>query len=134
MIARSTYVGQLRVESIHLNSDVRLITDAPLDNNGKGQSFSPTDCVATSLATCILTIIGIASQHKGIDIKGSTAGITKVMASSPRRIAKIAVDIEMRGECTDEHKKELERAGRACPVAKSLHPDIEQDISFTWVS
>ena len=132
MIVQSKYLGQLRVESQHLASSVKLVTDAPTDNNGKGESFSPTDCVATSLATCMLTIMGIAAQNRGVQIEGSTANIVKVMASNPRRIVKIGVELNMISDCTLEQRNELERAGLACPVAKSLHPNIEQDISFSW--
>ena len=128
----SVYLGELRVESEHLASSVKMITDAPIDNNGKGASFSPTDCVATSLATCMLTVMGIAARNRNIDITGSKASVTKVMASNPRRITKIGVVSTMRSDGSKDDNQQLERVGTACPVAKSLHPDIEQDILFKW--
>lgn len=133
MTSKAIYLGELRVESTHLKSGEVLITDAPTDNNGKGAAFSPTDTVATSLATCMLTIMGIVAGRKDINIQGASAEITKTMASNPRRISKIEVKVTMPKIGLDQNTMEmLEKAGVSCPVAKSIHPDIEQVIEFVW--
>jgi len=133
MTSKAIYLGALRVESTHLKSGEVIISDAPTDNNGKGEAFSPTDMVATALASCMLTIMGIVANKKGIDIKGTSAAITKTMASDPRRISKVEVEITMpKLEITDAFKEVLVRAAKNCPVAKSLHTDIEQAVSFIW--
>lgn len=131
--ATAKYLGELRVETTHLRSGKVLTTDAPVDNNGKGEAFSPTDTVAASLATCMLTIMGIRADKKGIDLQGATAEITKTMASDPRRIAKIEVAVTFPKLNIDPQFQELlELAAANCPVAKSLHPDIEQVLTFHW--
>lgn len=133
LTATAKYLGELRVEATHLQSGKVLITDAPTDNNGKGEAFSPTDTVAVSLATCMLTIMGIRADKQGIDLQGATAEITKTMASDPRRIAKIEVSISFPKLNIEPHFQELlELAAASCPVAKSLHPDIEQVLNFHW--
>lgn len=133
MTSEAIYLGELRVQATHLKSGEVMITDAPTDNNGKGQAFSPTDTVATALATCMLTIMGIRAAKKGLDIQGAKAEITKTMASDPRRISAVAVKVIMPKIGVDENFKELlEMAARSCPVAKSLHPDIKQIIDFVW--
>ena len=131
--ATATYLGELRVEATHLKSGNVLITDAPTDNNGKGEAFSPTDTVATSLATCMLTIMGIRAAKKDIDLQGATAAITKTMASDPRRISKIEVVVTFPKLNIDPKFQELlELSAASCPVAKSLHPNIEQVLTFNW--
>jgi len=132
--AKTTYLGELRTESIHLQSSSKIITDAPTDNQGKGEAFSPTDCCATSLAMCMLTIIGIHIQKHDFDIMDSFAEVTKIMASDPRRICKIEVKMTIKTsrQITDNEKKSLQNAGLNCPVAKSLHPDIIQAVSFSY--
>jgi putative redox protein len=134
MTSKAVYLGALRVSSTHLKSGEVVISDAPVDNNGKGEAFSPTDLVANSLASCMLTIMGIVAVRENIDIKGAEAAVTKTMSASPRRIAKIQVDITFPALAySNEDKKRLELSARACPVAKSLHPDIEQVVSFIWL-
>lgn len=133
MTSKSTYLGELRVESVHLKSGQIVLSDAPTDNNGKGEAFSPTDMVATSLATCMLTIMGIMARNKEINIQGATAEINKIMGTDPRRIIRIEIKFTMPKVGIDTHTQELlERAAKTCPVAKSIHPDIEQVVEFVW--
>lgn len=133
MTSKTVYLGELRVEATHLKSGEVIISDAPTDNNGKGQAFSPTDMVATALASCMLTVMGIVVARKGWDMTNSTAEVTKVMASNPRRIEKISIVIKMNGSVWSEEAKQLlEKTAHTCPVGNSLHPDIVQDISFEW--
>jgi Predicted redox protein, regulator of disulfide bond formation len=128
-----TYLGDLRTSAIHLRSSRELITDAPTDNNGKGEAFSPTDLVATSLASCMITIMGIRAAKMNLDVSGIQSTITKIMTSNPRRIAEIKVDLKMPARTYEaKDKKILEAAARTCPVALSLHPDIVQTVSFHW--
>lgn len=134
MTSKIVYQGNLRTEAKHFLSGEIIHTDAPVDNHGQGEKFSPTDLTATSLASCMLTIAGIAAHTHGIEIEGSEAEVTKEMASNPRRIATIRVRLKMRGqsEYTDKQKAIIEQAARTCPVAQSIHPDIEQDVDFDW--
>lgn len=133
MTSKVTYTGQLSTESVHLQSGTTIITDAPTDNNGKGQAFSPTDMVSNSLATCMFTIMGIKANQLGINFDGSTAAVTKIMQADPRRIGKIIIVFEMNLETDQKSQTILERAGLSCPVFLSLHPEIEKDISFNWL-
>jgi len=127
------YLGELRTEATHLQSGNQIITDAPTDNHGKGEAFSPTDLVATALASCMISIMGIKLQGSGKDIKGATSEVTKVMYSEPRRIGEIHVKISAPDNNFSEKEKQiLINAAHACPVAKSLHPDIKQVISITF--
>lgn len=133
MTSRTAYLGELRVEATHLQSGEVIISDAPTDNNGKGQAFSPTDMVATALASCMLTVMGIVAARKGWDMTNSSAEVTKTMASNPRRIEKISILIKMNKADWDESaKKLLEKTARTCPVGNSLHPDVEQQVIFEW--
>jgi putative redox protein len=133
MTTEIIYNGQLRTSATHLRSGNTIINDAPIDNHGKGEAFSPTDIVATALGTCILTIMGIAAQKNDIDLTDAKAEVTKVMASAPRRIAKIEVIIKMPPKnYSDQEKQILKRALDNCPVCQSLHPDMEQDIQIVW--
>ena len=132
MTSKVTYLGDLRTESTHLKSGDSFFTDAPTDNNGKGEAFSPTDTVATGLASCMITVMGIKSRDMGVDMTGTTAHVTKTMASEPRRISKIEVVLEFPFEADDKTRKILERIANTCPVHYSLHPDIEKDITFNW--
>ena len=132
MTSKVTYLGDLRTESVHLKSNNSFITDAPLDNNGKGEAFSPTDTVATGLASCMITVMGIKARDLGVDMTGTTAHVTKTMASNPRRISKIKVVLEFPFETDDKTRTILERTANTCPVHYSLHPDIEKDITFNW--
>jgi putative redox protein len=125
------YLNELRTNAIHSGSGNLVITDAPLDNHGKGEAFSPTDMAATSLATCMLTVMGIYAQNHSVDMTGSSAEVTKIMSSEgPRRIVEIDVDLTMRTKeaLTQKLKTIFENIAYTCPVAKSLHPDIVQKI------
>jgi len=132
MTSKVTYLGNLRTESIHLKSNNSFITDAPVDNNGKGEAFSPTDTVATGLASCMITVMGIKARDMGFDMEGTTAQVTKTMSSDPRRISKIEVVLDFPFETDKKTRKILERTANTCPVHYSLHPDIEKDITFNW--
>jgi len=133
--SRVIYKGELRTECIHLKSGQIILTDAPTDNQGKGEAFSPTDLTATSLATCILTTIGIVAGQGRLPELQMQAEVTKTMSSdSPRRITRIDVAIETSGRLLSiEEKNLLERVAKTCPVAHSLHPDIEQVLSFAYI-
>tara|TARA_R100000935_G_scaffold55097_1_gene84732 strand:- start:257 stop:604 length:348 start_codon:yes stop_codon:yes gene_type:complete len=109
-----------------------LITDAPVDNNGKGEAFSPTDTVATAMASCMITIMGIKANEMNLDIKGTYAEVTKHMAANPRRISGIDVLVTVKGQLTDRDKTVLENSAKTCPVIQSLHPDIIKNISFNY--
>ena len=126
------YLGNLRTESIHVSSNDKIVTDAPVDNNGKGEAFSPTDLVATSLSSCILTVIGIVSKKINYDLTNTKSSVRKIMGDNPRRIAEILVKIEFSKSADSKTKTIIEKAALNCPVAKSLHPDIKQNISFIW--
>ncbi len=133
MTAEIIYKGNLRTEAKHLRSGNTMITDAPVDNRGKGESFSPTDMVATALASCILTIMGIKAEDMGEDISGAVASAKKVMASNPRRIAEIEVIVTMPARSySDRTKKILEKAAHGCPVKRSLHPDMKETLTINW--
>jgi uncharacterized OsmC-like protein len=127
-----TYLGDLRTSSIHLQSRSEIISDAPIDNNGKGEAFSPTDTVANSLASCMFTVMGIKARDLGVDFSGSTAEVTKIMAQEPRRISEIHVAFNMNLETDEKTKTILERTALTCPVHFSLHPDIKSEIVFNW--
>jgi uncharacterized OsmC-like protein len=132
MTSKVTYIGELRTTSIHLQSGIEILSDAPKDNHGKGEAFSPTDLVANSLATCMISIMGIKSKDLNVDLSGSTAEVTKIMQAEPRKIAKIEVVFNMTIAPDDKTKIILERAAMTCPVLLSLHPDIEKEITFNW--
>ncbi|WP_417871627.1 OsmC family protein [Winogradskyella sp.] len=132
MTSKVTYLGNLRTESEHVKSGSTFITDAPTDNNGKGEAFSPTDTVATGLASCMLTVMGIKARDMDVDMSGTTAEVTKTMASNPRRISKIEVVLNFPFQADSKTKKILEHTANTCPVHYSLHPDIEKDITFNW--
>ena len=131
---RTKYLGNLRTEIEHIQSGNKLITDAPLDNNGKGEFFSPTDIFASSLGSCILTIMGMAAKNHGFSIEGTELEIEKEMSENPRRVAKIKIDIFMPKGVTysDKEKRFIEATAKQCPVANSLHPDIVKDINFRY--
>lgn len=130
--AKVTYLGNLRTESEHLQSGNKYITDAPIDNNGKGEAFSPTDTVATGLANCMITVMGIKARDMQVNMDGTTAMVTKTMAANPRRISKIEVILDFPHGIDAKSQKILENTGRTCPVYNSLHPDIEKIIIFNW--
>lgn len=126
------YLGELRTSSMHLQSGTEILTDAPTDNHGKGEAFSPTDMVANSLGTCMISIMAIKSKDMDIELKGSTAEVTKIMQAEPRKIARIEVVLNMSVATSDKNKIILERSAMTCPVFLSLHPDIEKVITFNW--
>ena len=130
--SKVTYLGDLRTSSIHLQSGSEIISDAPTDNNGKGEAFSPTDTVANGLASCMFTVMGIKAQDLGVDFSGSTAEVTKIMAAEPRRISEIHINFNMNLAADEKTKTILERTAMTCPVFYSLHPDIKKEISFIW--
>jgi uncharacterized OsmC-like protein len=131
--AEIKYLGELRTEATHLASGKTFITDAPVDNHGRGEAFSPSDTVTAALGSCMLTLMGIAANTHTIDISGTAVQVKKHMAPDPRRIVKIDVVITFHGKnYTDKEKAILERAAITCPVAKSLHPDIEQVVEFNY--
>ena len=132
MTSKVTYLGNLRTSSIHLQSGTEILSDAPIDNNGKGEAFSPTDAVANALATCMMTIMGIKSREMDVDLKGSSAQVFKIMNPDPRRIGAIEIDFEMYGTAEVKNRTILERAAMTCPVFLSLHPEIEKRITFDW--
>lgn len=126
------YLGSLRTEATHMKSGQKIITDAPVDNHGLGQFFSPTDLAATSLASCMMTIMGIAADHHNITLTDVSASVVKVMASNPRRIAKIKIIITIGDPLNEKEQMILEKAALNCPVALSLHPDIIREIHFEY--
>lgn len=132
--SKVTYLGDLRTECEHLRSGSTYITDAPLDNNGKGEAFSPTDTVATGLANCMLTVMGIKARNLEVKLDGSTAIVTKIMASDPRRISEIEIEISLPSNVSTKHQNILENTGNTCPVHHSLHPDIKKRINYNWDS
>lgn len=130
---KARYLGGLRVECEHLQSGVRIMTDAPVDNHGKGEAFSPTDLCATALGTCILTIMGVYAEQHGIDLGGTEMEITKTMRQEPRKIGKIAILLHMpEREFSEKDKKVLERVAHTCPVYLSLNEDVEKELIFNW--
>jgi len=132
MTSKAEYLGELRVKNTHLQSGNTYLTDAPVDNHGKGEAFSPTDTVATALGNCILTTMGIKAQAAGIDMTGTTAKITKTMAADPRRISKIKVDVFFPENYSEKTKKILENTALHCPVLQSLHPEMKKEINFFY--
>jgi uncharacterized OsmC-like protein len=134
MTATVTYESNLRTTCLHLQSGSVFETDAPTDNKGKGERFSPTDLIATGLGACLITTMGIKAESMNIQLDGAKVEVTKVMVSDPRRIGKIIIHATMPALNLDEKKIEiLERVGRTCPVERSLHPDVELDIQFKWL-
>ena len=130
---KTIYLGELRTENEHLQSGNKVITDAPTDNRGKGEFFSPTDLLATALGSCIMTIMGIKARDNGIDIDGTQVDVTKIMASDPRRVAEVVVEFTFPAKnYTDEEKQLVESVAGVSPVPLSLHPDLIQTIKFNW--
>lgn len=132
--AHVTYLGELRTEAVHVRSGQTLVTDAPLDNQGRGEAFSPTDLLSTALASCMMTLMGITARDKGIPLKGLKARVVKHMTAAPRMVERVEVHVELEGDgLGDREKTILENAARTCPVARSLRADLVQDIRFTYV-
>jgi putative redox protein len=133
LTATTEYKGNLRTEAKHALSGNTIITDAPPDNNGKGEAFSPTDLVSAALSSCMMTIMGIIAERENIILKGLKAEVVKVMAANPRRIAEIHITFSHPAlVATDVQKEKLERAARTCPVALSLSDSLKQEIKFIW--
>jgi uncharacterized OsmC-like protein len=132
MTSKITYLGELRTSSIHIQSGSEIISDAPIDNNGKGAAFSPTDTVANGLGSCMFTVMGIKAAEMNVNLSNSTAEITKIMAAEPRRISEIHIVFNITVEVDDKIKTILERTAMTCPVYYSLHPDIKKIITFNW--
>lgn len=132
MTSKITYLGDLRTTSTHLQSGTEILSDAPTDNHGKGEAFSPTDLVANALGSCMISIMAIKSKDLNLDLVGSTVSITKIMQVEPRKIAKIIATIDMSVSTTDKNKIILERVAMNCPVLLSLNSDIEKEIHFNW--
>jgi uncharacterized OsmC-like protein len=130
--SKVTYLGDLRTSSTHIQSGSVILSDAPVDNNGKGEAFSPTDTIANALASCMFTVMGIKARDLGVDFSGATAEVTKVMGTEPRRIVAIQVVFSMPLDPDEKIKTVLERTAMTCPLYYSLHPDIEKDIVFHW--
>ncbi|MEG2173034.1 MAG: OsmC family protein [Desulfovibrionaceae bacterium] len=127
------YLGNLRVACVHEASGTRIITDAPVDNHGKGEAFSPTDLCATAVATCAMTIIGLYAQNHALNVDGTKIDIAKVMNAHPRRIGEIRITFIMPdNNYSDKDKQSIERAAHTCPVHLSLHPDVVQSFIFQW--
>ena len=131
--SKITYLGNLQTQATHLQSGVTIITDPPVDNQGKGEAFSPTDLMATSLGSCMLTIMGIVAGRHAINIEGTTIDITKIMEANPRRVGEIIVEFQMPpNNYSDNEKQLLENAARTCPVAQSLKAELKQTVIFNW--
>lgn len=131
---KTVYLGGLRNEVEHLQSGTKIFTDAPLDNHGKGESFSPTDLFASSLGCCMLTIMGISAESYGFNIDGTTIETEKIMGTNPRRVVELKLDIHFPkgSNYTDQQKRLIEAAARTCPVANSLNPEIKKTITFNY--
>ena len=126
------YEGKLRTRAKHLQSGNEILTDAPLDNHGKGEAFSPTDLTAAALGSCILTIMGIAAESRGLDLLGTRAEVSKIMGQNPRRIAGLQLEIYFKINFAYKERKILETAAHSCPVHKSLNADMKKDIIFHY--
>ena len=131
-MANIIYQNNLRTEAEHIASGEKFFTDAPIDNKGKGQAFSPTDLVAIALGSCMITIMAIAAEKYGIDVSGIDASVEKIMDSKPRRIKEIIIRIGINKDIEKKDRNHLENAALACPVSKSLHPDLVKKIRFIY--
>lgn len=132
MTSKVTYLGELRTSSVHLQSGTEILSDAPTDNHGRGEAFSPTDLLANALGSCMISIMAIKSKDLNVNLEGSTVEVTKIMQAEPRKIAKIIIVMNMSVAVDEKNKTILERAAMHCPVLLSLNPDIEKDVTFNW--
>lgn len=134
MTSQIVYKGNLRTEATHLQSGTVIETDAPVDNNGKGERFSPTDIVASALGSCMLTIMGMKAETMNINLAGTTLDVQKVMAASPRRISGVQIHFRFPEglQLSEKEQAVLENAAHTCPVTKSLHPDMRIEVTFGW--
>lgn len=130
---QTQYLGELRTESIHVQSGNMLTTDAPIDNQGKGEAFSPTDLLATAFGACMLTIMGIAARTHGFTLEGAKVETTKVMGTAPRRIVELITQVTLpHNNYSAKEKKIIELAAKECPVYNSLHPELKKTVSFSY--
>ena len=129
---KAVYIGNLQIECMHKDSGAKIVTNAPKEVGGLGQSFSPTDLVALALGTCMLTVLAMAANKLGIDLKGTTLEVEKEMGSTPRKIVKIVVRIRCPHAVNKQIQEKLEKAALECPVYYSLHPDVRKEIDFIW--
>ena len=129
---KTVYLGDLRTEATHIQSGSKVVTDAPVDNHGRGEYFSPTDLLATALGSCMLTIAGISANTHGFNVDGATVATTKVMGTNPRRVVEIVVELTFPNVYSAKERTIIEKSVRECPVANSLHPDLKQTISFIF--
>jgi len=134
MLSKITYLGDLRTESVHIQSGEKIITDAPVDNHGKGEAFSPTDMVTNAVGSCAMTIMGIKANELGVDLVGTTIDVYKEMLAEPRRIKKITLHFHLLSNASDKDKVILERVAMHCPVLLSLNEAIEKEITFNWTN
>ncbi|WP_395056023.1 OsmC family protein [Flavobacterium sp.] len=132
MTSKITYLGDLRTSSIHLQSGTEILSDAPVDNNGKGEAFSPTDLVANATGSCMMTIMAIKARDLNVDLIGTTIEVTKIMQAEPRKISRIEIIMNIPITTDEKTKTILERTAMNCPVLLSLNPDIEKDITINW--
>jgi putative redox protein len=130
--ATARYAGHLRTEATHVASGNTILTDAPVDNHGRGEAFSPTDLVSAALGSCMMTIMGIVAERHQVDLTGVTYDVTKHMAAEPRRIRQIDVTFQMPATLPEKERTILENAARTCPVALSLNPEIQQEVRFVY--
>ncbi|MCB9015157.1 MAG: OsmC family protein [Lentimicrobiaceae bacterium] len=127
------YTGNLQLRATHLKSGQTIVTDAPVDNNGKGSAFSPTDLLASSLGLCMITIMGIAAQNSGFSIDGTKARVTKIMASDPRRVGEVMIELDFpKNDYSEREKQIIKQCAKICPVSQSLHPDLKQTVIFNF--
>ncbi|KRO86484.1 MAG: osmotically inducible protein OsmC [Cryomorphaceae bacterium BACL29 MAG-121220-bin8] len=133
MTSKVYYKGNLRTNCIHLKSGSEIITDAPVDNSGKGEAFSPTDIVATALASCMITVMGIKADQLGISFTDVSANVEKIMSTNPRRISKISIAIDLPIKLSEKDKLILEKVGNTCPVHNSLDPKLIREIKYNWI-
>ncbi|EKT4502018.1 OsmC family protein [Flavobacterium psychrophilum] len=132
MTSKITYLGNLRTSSIHTQSGTEILSDAPIDNNGKGEAFSPTDLIANATGSCMMTIMAIKARDLNVDLIGTTIDVTKIMQSEPRKISRIEIIMNIPITTDEKTKTILERTAINCPVLLSLNPDIEKDITINW--
>lgn len=132
MTSKITYLGDLRTSSVHIQSGTEILSDAPVDNNGKGEAFSPTDLVANATGSCMMTIMAIKARDLNVDLVGTTVEVTKIMQAEPRKIARIEIIMNIPISVDEKTKTILERTAMNCPVLLSLNPDIEKDITINW--
>jgi uncharacterized OsmC-like protein len=132
MTSKITYLGDLRTSSIHLQSGTEILSDAPIDNNGKGEAFSPTDLVANATGSCMMTIMAIKARDLNVDLIGTTVEVTKIMQAEPRKISRLEIIMNIPIAVDEKTKTILERTAMNCPVLLSLNPDIEKDITINW--